>query len=101
MKVLNVTTMVRSLERTPKSYNSHPRLHVSIKDETMIKNLENRHSRPYELYRPLLPEILKRAHLDETMKVKWSQRAGCSCGCSPGFILMCDGHFDLYVDISE
>lgn len=56
--------------------------------ETVLENVQNRHGRPVELYRrELLPALFERINLPSTTKATWSQKAGCSCGCSPGFIL--------------
>lgn len=71
-----------------KDRTKFPRLYVWPEDETVFENLlAGRRSRPVELYRKLLPEILERFGLPEDTKATWSQKAGCSCGCSPGFIL--------------
>lgn len=43
---------------------------------TQVKNVKN-------VFLPILREFL---HLDN-LDMKFSRRAGCSCGCSPGFIL--------------
>src|SRR5690606_4723692 len=48
--------------------------------------LHGRHNRPYAAYRTLLPEGFKQLNV-EPLKARWSQYAGCSCPCSPGFIL--------------
>lgn len=72
---------------TPKS-----RIFVWPKGESVIQNLENRHCRPYTTYKKeVIPEILKKLELPEGTKVKWSQYAGCTCPCSPGFII--EGHY--------
>lgn len=67
-------------------YYAAPRLYVSVEDETIFENLMNRHSRPYNAYKTLIHG----SDLDEIIdlsKLSWSQKAGCSCPCSPGFIL--------------
>ena len=64
-----------------------PRLYVSVADETIMENLENRKRRPYNVYKTLihssgLSDII---NID---KLSWNQHAGCTmCPCSPGFIL--------------
>jgi len=60
--------------------------------ESVLENLANRRNRPYTEYRKLLPEVFKELrsrgiNLPDNPKANWSQKAGCSCGCSPGFIL--------------
>lgn len=74
--------------------------------ETILENVQNRRGRPYNEFRKMIPEILRRHQFDEhaihTAHPKWSQKAGCSCGCSPGFII--DGiQFSnkvIHVDVS-
>ena len=65
--------------------NKKTRVYFNIQDETILENLMNRKSRPIKLFRALLPEVYKKLGVDS--KARWSQYAGCSCPCSPGFIL--------------
>jgi hypothetical protein len=47
-----------------------------------------RYKRPHQAYRKeVLPLVLIDLMIASNTKVTWSQKAGCSCGCSPGFIL--------------
>lgn len=66
-----------------------PRIYfwAADKEESVIEQFGNRWNRPYKLYRTLMPEVLLRLGVRKDAKYTWSQRAGCSCGCSPGFIL--------------
>lgn len=50
-------------------------------------------------FREALPEILKQAGIPEA-KASWSWKAGCSCGCSPGFILDKGYGMDIFADVS-
>jgi len=43
-------------------------------------------------------EALKTAGLDENTKTKWSNKAGCKCLCSPGFLIPGYSGFDIFVD---
>lgn len=70
-----------------RGYDAHARLYVHVKGESIMDNLMNRRSRPSTFYRKeVLPVVLKQFGLTPE-KVVWSQKAGCSCPCSPGFIL--------------
>ena len=61
---------------------------VHPKGETILENLENRRDRPYTAFRKeVLPQVFAKLDLDPETKVRWSNRAGCSCPCSPGFII--------------
>lgn len=83
-----------------RAYHKHPRLHIFVSGETLIENIQNRKSRPHQIYRAVLPAIFKQVGLPEDTKASWSQYAGCTCPCSPGFVLKDNyDHFDIYVDI--
>lgn len=85
-----------------------PRMYVWLKDESILDNLENRRRRPHALYRAFIPKILDALNVPEAkregIRFNWSQRAGCSCPCSPGFVVTgmpSDGtYFDISVTIS-
>jgi hypothetical protein len=91
-----------------REFDSKSRIYFWPTGESILDNLTNRRSRPYELYRELIPQVFDQLGLQFTpaLKARWSQRAGCSCPCSPGFILPrrlvdADGRpFDIHVDIS-
>lgn len=76
------------------------RIYVWPKGESVLENLQNRRSRPIRTYRQaLLPALaietgIPMKELDPSLK--WSQKAGCKCGCSPGFIL---NHYGLRKDL--
>lgn len=77
------------------------RIYVHPKGESVMENLFNRHTRPYTLYKKeVLPAVLERMGLPKETKVRWSQHAGCSCPCSPGFV--CDSDFGrtVFVDVN-
>lgn len=73
--------------------------------ESILENLTNRHYRPYNIYRTFLEEGFIKAGLDaQTAKryaeeARWSQKAGCSCGCSPGFKI--PGISSFHITISK
>ena len=78
------------------------RIHIFLKDETVWENLEKRRVRPHTTYRKeVLPHVLDKMGLPRTTKVRWSQKAGCGCGCSPGFIVDGDAYgTTVYVTIA-
>lgn len=78
--------------------------------ENLIENIINRHSRPHNIYRKeIIPLMLKKLKKEFTKwhyqlqntKWKWDQKAGCSCGCSPGFVGDTDFQMGIYVTIKE
>ena len=85
----NINIKVKKVQRiSQENGNAKPRLYIWVDKEAVLENLENRRKRPYTIYRMAVPEILKKAGFNsEGVKANWSQTAGCSCGCSPGFIL--------------
>lgn len=73
------------------------------KNESVIAHLNRRRYRPYQEYRKLLPKIYEQLNLPSETKANWSQYAGCSCPCSPGFIMrLPDGFFyerDIFITV--
>ena len=105
-----VTLTERSYTGRTREYTAAPRLYVSVENdaETVIGNLMNRTRRPYNVYKTLIHGTTLGKHLDLS-KLSWSQHAGCTCNCSPGFILnnqrvMIDSmtftYFDVWVTLN-
>jgi len=87
MIVKDLKLRKRGWELTYRERNSKPRLYVDITDESIMENLMNRRSRPINVYRKLAYQALEQiGYTKEDVKLNWSQYAGCSCPCSPGFI---------------
>lgn len=80
------------------------RIYVWPKGETVLDNMINRRSRPIAAFRSMAYRAMSGMGVDVTkLEVKWSLRAGCACGCSPGFVVdgfdpKLDGR-DLHVDV--
>lgn len=104
MKVTKVDVRPNSERRT-----SRTRIYVFPK-ENVLENLMNRFSRPSKAYKALLPNIFAEAFpdLDAESRAKmikktfWNQRAGCGCGCSPGFVINGGWSYgkEVYVDVA-
>lgn len=78
------------------------RVYVWPEGETIMQNLMNRKGRPYTLYRKeVIPAVLAKLGLPSGTKVRWSQYAGCSCPCSPGFIIDTDRGRSVYATVTE
>jgi hypothetical protein len=76
------------------------RIYIFPKGENILQNIENRKQRPYTVYRKeLIPAILESVKLPKGTKVRWSQYAGCSCPCSPGFIIEGSMNKDIFVTV--
>lgn len=65
--------------------NKKARIFVWVANESVAENLMNRRNRPVTEYRKIVNEVLEAMEVDG--KISWSQHAGCTCACSPGFIL--------------
>ena len=62
------------------------RVYVFLEGESVLEDLVNRRSRPHNLYKKeILPALAEKFPLFPE-KLSWSQKAGCACGCSPGFV---------------
>ena len=73
------------------------RLYIWPKGESAMENfLEGRYNRPVDFYRKeVLPTIKKLFNIDRNTEISWSQKAGCSCPCSPGFIIKDHKFFNM------
>jgi len=77
------------------------RIYVWPTGEGIMENLANRRARPHSVYRKeVLPKLFSQLGWDAGTKVKWSQYAGCSCPCSPGFIVENTYGRDIHVDVA-
>lgn len=64
------------------------RVWVQPTDWSVLENLVNRRNRPYVLWRRVARRAVNVAlGLPEETKWAWSQYSGCSCPCSPSFIV--------------
>jgi hypothetical protein len=96
---------IKSLEVRPRQngpYNNYAkaRIYIFLEGETIRQNLESRRCRPVTFYKQaVLPELLNRVPELQGHKLKWSQKAGCRCGCSPGFIVENSSSYDVFVTI--
>lgn len=91
---------------TPRPYrerderNVKTRVYVGPEGETVLENfLGGRWTRPHKH-----PQVREAVHRTLTLfgarpgtTFHWSQKAGCSCGCSPGFIADVRLGFDVYI----
>lgn len=71
--------------------NRKARVYAWPKDETILENFfEGRHNRPHRELQRQIRAVVDAALIVEGLnpqKWAWSQTAGCSCPCSPGWIL--------------
>ena len=83
---------------------SKARIYVHPQGETLLENLYNRKSRPHSIYRKgVLPKLFEQLGWNDGKimpRAKWSQFAGCSCPCSPGFIVDNVYGRNIFVDVA-
>ena len=99
----NMLYIVDTLETRPfsggKINRKCPRVYFFEKNESILAHLNRRHYRLPQEYRKLLPQIYDQLDFPLSVKSKWSQYTGCSCPCSPGFILKLPNDFSYEQDI--
>lgn len=66
--------------------NKKARVHLFVEGETLVDDFGRRTSRPWRVWKPIIAAALAEIEVHPT-RISWSQYAGCSCPCSPGFIL--------------
>lgn len=82
--------------RKGEPYRDSNKAYIWVSGESLLENLQNRHSRPSKFYQDnVLPEILKQVATQNpefginTNPKDWGWRSKCGCSmcpCSPGFI---------------
>ena len=99
LQVKNI--QIRDRNNAPyKEWAKQTRIYVWPQGETIMDNLMNRKQRPHTTYKKeVIPSVLEKMGLPADTKVRWSQYAGCSCPCSPGFIVDGDSRRDVHVTV--
>jgi hypothetical protein len=81
MKITKIKTM--------EHYGTRPLSKVRLFIHQTSKNfMTERFGAPVSVFREeVLPLVKIEQMIASNVKARWCQKAGCSCGCSPGFIL--------------
>lgn len=101
-------------DRAEELYRRNHKVYVFPEGETLMENLQNRHNRPYKVYKkevlPKVMEVLRDSDPEAYAALKdakfgWRKYCGCSmCPCSPGFVSdkwnFDDGFYTIFVTIS-
>jgi len=61
-------------------------VYVAVEGEGIVEQLYTRRHRPHKALRPIVKAELEKRGINGTLR--WSQYAGCSCPCSPGFLII-------------
>lgn len=72
------------------------RVYLFPKNESVFENLLSRRARNKSLWRKMTLQILEKFGYND-VKISFSQRAGCQCGCSPGFIVDVKNGKELFI----
>lgn len=85
----------RQDSRDWKRYTSSPRVYCSLQfgEFNAVDDVLYRRLHKSLAIKPLVVEELKKAGIIDA-KLRWSQKAGCACGCSPGFIITSFGRLN-------
>lgn len=98
-RVFNVTVRPKTNMWTSTGRPVKPRLYIggAIDELSQTDSRRKQIAWAKDYFGPTLKKILNR-----DVELKFSQKAGCSCGCSPGFIIQ-DGSipFDIWMDAVE
>lgn len=84
-------TQTHHVRKNSKAFRKPSHIFVWQKGEGIIENLMNRRCRPHTVWRKLITAKLADLGLPADVRLSWSQKCGCSCGCSPGFRLTREG----------
>jgi hypothetical protein len=118
VKVKKVRARYRHFNQGYRQIHAKTRIYNSWTNETIGDNFVNRRFRPMDLMRKALkeyfaanPELVVKPNnppngKDEVVRfdvsnMRWSQYAGCSCPCSPGFIVKAHDSFDVFVEFID
>ena len=96
-----IEAKVEVRKRNPGDRNAHKRgiVYFSHEGENVLENFGNRVARPSDLYKTFLPAVIGAADLPLDTRFVWSQKAGCPCGCSPGFVCRELRGYDVWVSL--
>jgi hypothetical protein len=90
-----------------KDWNKAPRVYVSTQHNlgnggTVLDDLVQRRIHSFQFYRKeVMPAVLMAMGLPADTRYRWSRHAGCSCPCSPGFIVTGDTmRRDVFVNVT-
>ena len=102
LQIKNLDIRKREFNSSWRDYSKQTRIFVWPEGESIMDNLANRRQRPHTTYKKeVIPAVLKAMDLPADTKVRWSQYAGCSCPCSPGFIITGHSRHDVHVNIAD
>jgi hypothetical protein len=85
MSNIKIEIEVRARAYNAKDRHAKTKVYFFNEDESVLEDFGNRVARPKDLYKTYLADVADKLGQPRTTKFSWSQKAGCRCGCSPGF----------------
>ena len=87
MSDMTVTELTAQYYR-PRRQGLQPRIYVHPENESIYENFFNRRVRPVSVMKKVALKAFRDRGFDiEAADIVWQQKAGCTCGCSPAFVL--------------
>lgn len=98
---LDATVEIRRRGGTYRERNGKSHLSVHMKGESVWDNLMNRRNRPTKIWKMVGETAMTSLGMEEELydKMFWNQKAGCSCGCSPAFVMPNLHGFYFYIEV--
>lgn len=88
IETFNLSPRGRAWQIGYREWNKKPRVYVYPQGEGVWENLQNRRNRPITEFRKVAYQALAQlGYTKSDVKLRWSQFAGCTCPCSPGFVM--------------
>jgi len=76
------------------------RIYLFPQNETVWENLKNRRNRDRNLWKKIALQVMEKYGYSNP-KMTFSQKAGCGCGCSPGFVVEEKNSKELFIDYKQ
>lgn len=79
------------------------RIYFGLDGWSILDNLFNRGNEPHAIVKPfIVPMALEAMGMAPDTKATWNRKAGCSCGCSPAFVVDAPNEkgYDVWVSVS-
>lgn len=80
--------------------NRKMRIYLFPKNEGVWENFEKRWNRPVATWNKIALQVLDKYGFTDC-KISFSQKAGCTCGCSPGFIADVKNGRELFITYNQ
>lgn len=90
--------------RTKAYHNNKPRIYVWLVGSNILEDLSERPELDSDNpYYGLMADIVAHTGIQGEIKSTWNKKAGCQCGCCPGFVIKSTeiplGHVDIHVQV--